>query len=228
MTAHAPIHQWPADLRPRERLLAHGPASLADAELLALLLGSGTRGRSALDLARQLLREHGDLRSLARQSCGQLPQGGGIGPAKWAILQAAAEIGRRIQACGLRRGQAIGAPADVGQALGARLRDRDHEVFVALFLDARHQLIALEELFRGNLTGAAVHVGEVAKRALQHAAAAVVVAHNHPSGVAEPSHADRQLTERLRQALTLVDVRLLDHVVVGDGVSCSFAERGWL
>lgn len=228
MSDTLPIHQWPADLRPRERLLELGAEKLADAELLALLLRTGVRGRSALDLARELIIGAGDLRALLRLPWQQLAQRGGIGPAKWASLQAAAEIGRRVQGQSLRRGQAIAAPADVQAALRAHLRDRDHEVFAALFLDARHQVLAFEELFRGNLTGAAVYVGEVAKRALQHGAAAMVVAHNHPSGVAEPSSADREITERLRQALALLDVRLLDHIVVGEGECCSFAERGWM
>lgn len=228
MNAHLPISHWPDDERPRERLLQSGAERLSDAELLALLLRTGIHGRSAVDVARALLRELGDLRAVLRTPCAELPAGLGIGPAKWASLQAAAEIGRRVQATGLKRGQAISAPADVYQALHARLRDREHEVFSALFLDARHQVIGVEDLFNGNLTGAAVYVGEVVRRALRLGAAALVVAHNHPSGVAEPSAADRELTERLRQALALVEIRLLDHVVVGDVDTCSFAERGWL
>lgn len=228
MSTHLPIRSWPDGERPRERLLQSGAEALSDAELLALLLRTGIAGHSAVDVARRLLGEFGDLRALLRTPCAQLPAGLGIGPAKWAILQAAAEIGRRMQASGIKRGQAIAAPADVYQALRARLRDRDHEVFAALFLDARHQVIGIEDLFHGSLTGAAVYVGEVVRRALRLGAAAMVVAHNHPSGVAEPSAADRELTERLRQALALVEIRLLDHVVVGDLDTCSFAERGWL
>lgn len=228
MTHHHPITAWPDDERPRERLLQLGPERLSDAELLALLLRTGIAGRSAVDIARTLLSDLGDLRAILATPCAQMPAGLGIGPAKWASLQAAAEIGRRVQASALKRGQAIAAPADVRQALRARLRDRDHEVFSALFLDARHQVIGVEDLFQGSLTGAAVYVGEVVRRALKLGAAAMVVAHNHPSGVAEPSAADRELTERLRQALALVEIRLLDHVVVGDLDTCSFAERGWL
>lgn len=228
MSVHSPIHSWPAEDRPRERLQQHGAERLSDAELLALLLRTGTRGRSALDVGRSLLTELGDLRAVLGSPVAALPPKLGVGPAKWASLQAAAEVGRRVQGMALRRGQAIAAPRDVQEALRARLRDREHEVFSALFLDARHQVICVEDLFTGSLTGAAVYVGEVVKRALRLGAAALVVAHNHPSGVCEPSAADREITERLRQALNLVEVRLLDHVVVGDGDSVSFAERGWL
>ena len=228
MNPHLPIHSWPDGERPRERLLELGPARLSDAELLALLLGSGTRGRSAVDVARELIKAKGDLRRAIACARNEVPTGLGIGPAKWALLQACAEIGRRSHASPLLRGNPISAPADVQQAFRARLRDADHEIFSVLFLDARHQVICIEDLFHGGLTGAAVYVGEVVKRALKLGAAALVVAHNHPSGVAEPSAADRELTERLRQALTLVEIRLLDHVVVGDAHSVSFAERGWL
>ena len=228
MIPHRPIHDWPDHERPRERLLEYGAARLSDAELLALLLATGTRGRSAVDIARELLAACGDLRGTLGRSLGELPGGLGIGPAKWATLQAAAELGRRALAIPLRRGAAIGAPVDVQDAFRARLRDADSEIFSVLVLDARHQVISVEDLFHGSLTGAAVYVGEVVKRALRLGAAALVVAHNHPSGVAEPSAADRELTERLRQALALVEIRLLDHVVVGDATSVSFAERGWL
>lgn len=228
MSVHNPIRCWPAEDRPRERLQQYGADRLSDAELLALLLRSGTRGRSALDVARTLLAEFGDLRGVLATSADKLPGKLGVGMAKWASLQAAAEVGRRAQGMALRRGQSIGAPSDVQDALRARLRDRENEVFSALFLDARHQVIAVEDMFNGSLTGAAVYVGEVVKRALRLGAAALVVAHNHPSGVCEPSAADREITERLRQALGLVEVRLLDHVVVGDSASVSFAERGWL
>lgn len=228
MTVHQPIHLWPQEDRPRERLARYGAAALSDAELLALLLRTGTRGRSALDIARTLLSACGDLRALLASPASALPDRLGVGLAKWASLQAAAEVGRRVQGMSLRRGQSIAAPRDVQDALRARLRDRESEVFSALFLDARHQVIQVEDLFTGSLTGAAVYVGEVVKRALRHGAAALVVAHNHPSGVSEPSAADREITERLRQALALVEIRLLDHVVVGDADSVSFAERGWL
>lgn len=228
MPAHHAIHQWPSHERPRERLLELGAARLSDAELLALLFGSGTRGCSAVEVARRLLTACGDLRGLLARPLADLPPGLGIGAARYATLQAAAELGRRAQAQALRRGGAIAAPVDVQRAFRARLRDAEHEVFSAMFLDARHQVIAVEDLFHGSQTGAAVYVGVVVKRALRLGAAALVVAHNHPSGIAEPSHADRELTERLRAALALVEVRLLDHVIVGDADCLSFAERGWL
>jgi DNA repair protein RadC len=223
------IRQWPLHERPRERLLAAGPRALADAELLAVLIGCGRRGVNAVELARRLLAEAGgDLRRLLQATPVDAKWGGGIGPVRWAQLQAAAELGRRLQSAPLRRGAAIAAPADVREALRAHLRDRVREVFAVIFLDARHQMISLEDLFQGGLTGAAVHVGEVVRRALALGAAALIVAHNHPSGIAEPSTMDRELTERLRQALALVEVRLLDHVIVGDIETVSFVERGWL
>lgn len=223
------IRHWPAHERPRERLLAAGPAALADAELLAVLIGCGRRGVNAVELARRMLAEAGgDLRRLLLSAPAEADRKSGIGPVRWAQLQAAAELGRRLQSTPLRRGAAIAAPGDVREALRAHLRDRVREVFAVIFLDARHQLIRLEDLFQGGLTGAAVHVGEVVRRALSLGAAAVIVAHNHPSGIAEPSSMDRELTERLRQALALVEVRLLDHVIVGDLDTVSFAERGWL
>jgi DNA repair protein RadC len=223
------IRQWPLHERPRERLLAAGPRALADAELLAVLIGCGRRGVNAVELARRLLAEAGgDLRRLLQAPPVEAMCAGGIGPVRWAQLQAAAELGRRLQTAPLRRGAAIAAPADVREALRAHLRDRVREVFAVIFLDARHQMISLEDLFQGGLTGAAVHVGEVVRRALALGAAALIVAHNHPSGIAEPSTMDRELTERLRQALALVDVRLLDHVIVGDLETVSFVERGWL
>jgi DNA repair protein RadC len=223
------IRQWPAHERPRERLLAAGPAALADAELLAVLIGCGRRGVNAVELARHLLAEAGgDLRRLLQSAPSEAVRRSGIGPVRWAQLLAAAELGRRLHSTPLRRGAAITAPGDVREALRAHLRDRMREVFAVIFLDARHQLIRLEDLFQGGLTGATVHVGEVVRRALALGAAAVIVAHNHPSGIAEPSQMDRELTERLRQALALVEVRLLDHVIVGDLDTVSFVERGWL
>ncbi len=192
MSVHNPIRCWPVEDRPRERLQQYGAERLSDAELLALLLRSGTRGRSALDVARTLLAELGDLRGVLATGAEHLPGKLGVGVAKWASLQAAAEVGRRAQGMALRRGQSIGAPSDVQDAFRARLRDRENEVFSALFLDARHQVIAVEDMFNGSLTGAAVYVGEVVKRALRLGAAALVVAHNHPSGVCEPSAADRR------------------------------------
>ena len=221
-----PITDWPSSERPREKLLARGAAALTDAELLAIFLRTGTRGRTAVDLARELLGRFGGLRALlraAREDCA-VP---GFGQAKYAQLQAALEIARRHLAEALARRDAIKDPAAVRRLLQARLRDREHETFAALFLDNQHRVIAFDELSQGTIDGASVYPREVIKAALRHGAAAVIFAHNHPSGVAEPSAADRTLTERLKAALAQVDIRVLDHFVVGEQV-VSFAERGWL
>ena len=222
------IKGWPEVERPREKLLARGAQALSDAELVAIFVGSGTAGRTALDLAREVLAHFGDLRATLdagqRQFC-RLP---GVGDACYAQLQAAQELSRRYLECRLRRGAALESPADTRRFLSARLRRHEHEVFACLFLDNRHRLICFEELFRGTVNGASVHPREIAKRALHHNAAAVIIAHNHPSGVAEPSQADRAITGRIRDAMALIDVRVMDHLVVGDGEIVSFAERGWL
>ena len=222
------IRDWPVGERPREKLLQRGPAALSDAELLALLLRTGRRGATALDVARGLLSEFGSLRSLLAAEPGALCEKQGLGPAKYADLQAALELGRRHLGEGLARGAPLTDPDATRRYLVARLRDLPHEVFACMFLDNRHRVIAFEELFRGTLDGASVHPREVVKATLRHNAAALILAHNHPSGVAEPSDADRLITRRLRDALGLVDVRVLDHFVVGDGYAVSFAERGWI
>jgi DNA repair protein RadC len=222
------IKDWPCSERPREKLLRHGAVALSDAELLALFLGTGTRGLSAVAVARELLRTHDGLRGIlerpAPEICGQR----GLGPAKYARLQAALELGRRHLAETLARGDALTNVEDTRRYLTACLRHQRHEVFASLFLDNRHQVLAYEELFQGSIAGASVHPRQVVVRCLHHNAAAVILAHNHPSGVAEPSQADRQITARLQDALALVDVRVLDHIVIGDGDSVSFAERGLL
>lgn len=222
------ITDWPAAERPREKLLARGPASLSDAELLAIFLRSGVRRRTALDLARALLARFGDLRVLLDADRAEVCRLPGLGESKYAALQAALELGRRYLESRMRRGGPLASPADTRRFLAARLRPHAHEVFACLFMDNRHRVIAFEELFRGTVNGASVHPREIAKRALHHNAAALIVAHNHPSGVAEPSAADRALTGRIRDAMALLDVRLLDHFVVGDGEVVSFAERGWM
>jgi DNA repair protein RadC len=222
------IKDWPAGERPRERLLRNGAGSLSDAELLAVFLRHGTRGRSAVDLARDLLQRFGGLRALLgadRDAFCALP---GLGDAKFAQLQAVLEMGRRHLDERLARGMALASPGDTGRFLLSRLRDHRQEVFAVLFLDNRHRVIAFEELFHGTIDGASVHPREVVRRTLHHNAAALILSHNHPSGVAEPSDADRRITERLRAALALIDVRVLDHLVVGDGECCSMAERGML
>ncbi|MBB5016188.1 RadC family protein [Rehaibacterium terrae] len=222
------IRDWPEHERPRERLLAHGAGSLSDAELLAIFLGSGPRGRSAVEHARALLAQAGSLRPLLDRTPRQLAALPGLGPARACALAAALELGTRHLAADLARGEALTDPDRAGEYFARRLRGLPHEVFACLFLDTRHRAIAFEELFRGTLDGAEVHPREVVKRCLAHNAAAIIIGHNHPSGVSEPSAADRAVTERLRQALALIEVRLLDHFVIGDGPPCSLAARGWL
>ena len=222
-----PITDWPADERPREKLLARGAAALTDAELLAIFLRTGVAGRTAVDLARDLLGRFGSLRGLLRAGRPDFCAVRGLGEAKYAQLQAVLEIARRHLAEGLSGREALQAPGAVRRLLQARLRDRDHETFAALFLDNQHRIIAFDELSQGTIDGASVYPREVIKAALKHGAAAVIFAHNHPSGVAEPSAADRALTERLKSALAQVDIRVLDHFVVGEQV-VSFAERGWI
>ncbi|MDJ0741274.1 MAG: DNA repair protein RadC [Gammaproteobacteria bacterium] len=222
------IRDWPAGERPRERLLADGPAALSDAELLAIFLRTGIAGRSAVDLARDLLGQFGSLRALLAASHGEFCAAPGLGDAKFALLQAVLEMGRRHLAEQLTRGAALADPQQTEDFLRARLRDSPYEVFGALFLDNRHRVLAFEELFRGTIDGASVHPREVVRRALAHNAAALILCHNHPSGVAEPSAADRRITERLRAALDLIDVRVLDHLIVGDGACCSLARHGML
>ena len=222
------IADWPRDERPREKLLARGPGVLSNAELLALFIHTGTRGSSAVDLARMALDQTQGLRGLLDLDPDRLATISGIGPARSALLKAAVELATRYLEERIRRSDALTSPAHTSQFLCARLRSRPHEVFACLFLDNRHRVISFEEMFRGTIDGASVHPREVAKRALELNAAALIAAHNHPSGVAEPSRSDRAITSRLRDALALVDVRLLDHFVIGDGEVVSFAERGWL
>ncbi|MEE8482007.1 MAG: DNA repair protein RadC [Acidiferrobacterales bacterium] len=223
-----PITSWPKAERPREKLLSRGPASLSDAELLAIFLRTGVAGKTAVDLARDLLSRFGSLRGLLSAPEKTFCEAPGLGVAKFTQLQAVLEMNQRYLAENLKRGQALTSTADTRAFLSARLRDRPHETFCCLFLDTRHRVLAFEELFRGTLDGAAVYPREVVKQALAHNAAAVILAHNHPSGVAKPSRADEVLTQRLKAALALVDIRVLDHLVVGDGEITSFAECGLL
>lgn len=222
------IRDWPAEERPREKLLTRGAAALSDAELLAVFFGTGQRGLNAIELGRQLLIRHGGLRGLLRLPCDQLVREPGIGLARASRLCAALELATRHLAQRLDEPEALTNPNLAGQYFRARLRDREREVFACLFLDTRHRPIAIEELFQGTVDRSEVHPREVVKRALAHNAAAVMFAHNHPSGVCEPSSADRQITDVLRRALELVDIRTLDHLVIGDGEPVSFAARGWL
>jgi len=222
------IRQLPPAERPREKLLAAGVQGLTDAELLALLLGSGTRGASALDLARALLEHFGSLRALLNADGPRTLARRGIGPARYALLQAAMELFRRQLREALRSGPALASPEATRTFLLAHLRDKPYEVFCVLFLDNRHRLIAFEELFRGTIDRAGVHPREVLRATLAHNAAAVLFAHNHPSGVLEPSQADELITRRLKEALALIDVRVLDHFIVGEGQCFSFCEHGLL
>ena len=223
-----PITDWPREERPREKLLAHGPTVLTNAELLALFIQTGTRGASAVDVARTTLDRTQGLRGLLDLEANRLATLPGIGPARSALLKAAVELAARYLEERVRRSDALTSPTHTPRFLCARLRSRPHEIFACLFLDNRHRIIRFEEMFRGTIDGASVHPREVAKRALELNAAALIAAHNHPSGVAEPSLSDRAITDKLRDALALVDVRLLDHFVIGDGEVVSFAERGWL
>ncbi|RZA11064.1 MAG: JAB domain-containing protein [Lysobacteraceae bacterium] len=220
------IRDWPEGERPREKLMANGPGSLSDAELLAIFLGSGTRGSDAVSNARALLDAHDGLRTLLDREPNALLELPGIGPARASALAAALELGHRHLAAQLRRGDALSDPAAAGRYFAQRLRGLPHEVFAALFLDTRHRALGFEELFRGSIDGAEVHPRILVKRALARGAAAVIVGHNHPSGNPEPSAADRAVTARIKQALALVDVRLLDHFVIGDGPPLSMAARG--
>jgi DNA repair protein RadC len=222
------IRDWPEGERPREKLLARGAESLSDAELLAIFLRTGCAGMSAVDLARALLQQFGNLGALLSADQQSFCTARGLGEAKYVQLQAVLELGRRHLGEQLQREHVFASPAAVGAFLLAQLRHCHQEVFGALFLDAQHRLIAWEKLFYGTVDGASVHPREVVRRALHHNAAAVIFAHNHPSGVAEPSEADRHITRQLREALLLVDVRVLDHLVVGAGCTVSLAERGFL
>jgi DNA repair protein RadC len=222
------ISDWPEDDRPREKLLAKGPDSLSDAELLAIFLRTGRKGQSAVDLARELLRKFGSLEGLLAAGRTEFCSVPGLGGAKYAQLQAATELVRRALAAEIKSGINLSSPAAVRDFLRLSIQHRQVEIFVGLFLDAQNRVIAVEELFSGTLTQTSVFPREVVRTALHHNAAAVIFAHNHPSGVAEPSHADETLTHALKEALALIDVRVLDHFVVGRGATLSFAERGLL
>ncbi|PHS22729.1 MAG: hypothetical protein COA83_11260 [Methylophaga sp.] len=222
------IKDWPADERPREKLLQRGAHALSDAELLAIFLRTGVTGISAVDLARKLLITFGSLRALLEADQKQFCQQHGLGSAKYAQLQAVLEMSHRHLESTLARGISLNDASDTKRYLQQRLRHYNHEVFACLFLDNKHRLIAFAELFHGTIDGASVYPREVVKQALAHNASAVIFSHNHPSGIAEPSQADKHITQRLKSALELVDIRVLDHIIIGDGESLSFAEQGLL
>ena len=230
----AHIRDWPKSERPREKLLLRGPQALSDAELLAVLLRCGTRGRNAIELAQAHIVAFGSLRELLmaewprwkkKAGDGRI---GGVGVARYAALQAGLELGRRHLLEPVKAGSALAEPDATRKFLRAQLRNRPYEVFCALYLNNRHRLIAFEELFRGTTDNATVHVKEVMRQAIVHNATSVIIAHNHPSGVMEPSQADEYITRRLRDSLALMEVRMLDHVIVGDGGCFSFSEHGLL
>ena len=222
------IKDWPAKERPREKLLLGGPSSLSDAELLAIFLRTGTRGQTALDLARRLLVDFGGLSRILAASLDEFCQQQGLGPGKYVQFQAVLELARRYMSERLAESDALTNSDLTREYLRARMRDYPHEVFACLYLDNQHRVTAMEELFKGTIDGAAVYPREVVKRCLHNNAAAVIFAHNHPSGLAEPSQADISITHRLKTALNTIDVRVLDHVVVGRSDVVSFAERGLL
>ena len=222
------LKDLPADVRPREKLLARGPAALADVELLALLLRTGLPGRGVLELAQSLLNAFAGLAGLLAADAEALAGVKGLGPAKRAELAAVLEISRRVMGAELAARPVFENPMHVREFLLLQLGGLQHEVFAVLFLDTQHRLLRMEEMFRGTLTQASVYPREIVRRALELHAAAVILAHNHPSGVAEPSRADEHLTQQLRSALQLVDVRVLDHMIVAATQVTSFAERGLL
>lgn len=222
------ITDWPAGERPREKLLSQGPQALSDAELLAIFLRVGVVGKSAVDLARDLLAEFGSLNGIFNAERSALTAVNGMGDSKFVQIQAVFEMARRALTEQMRQRDVLSSPQQVRDYLCLKLGGLTREIFVVLFLDAQHRVIAQEELFAGTLTQTSVYPREVVRRALHHNAAAVIFAHNHPSGVAEPSRADELLTQALQEALGLVDVRVLDHFVIAGNCALSFAERGLL
>lgn len=220
------IRKWPASERPREKLLQRGAEVLSDAELLAIFIHSGIPGKTALDLARDLLRDFGTLRKLLNTDVDRFCRLPGLGKVKYAYLQASQELARRYFAETMQRQNFLDSPDSARQFLRAKLRDKKRELFSCIFLDNRHRVVEYRELFQGTINGASVYPREIVRIGLELNAAAVVAAHNHPSGVAEPSGADERLTATLKQALALVEIRLLDHIIVGDGEAISMSERG--
>lgn len=222
------ISDWPTNERPREKMLAQGAASLSHAELLAIFLGSGRNGQTAVDLGRDLLNLHGGLKPLLDGPSEMLVRHKGIGPAAACKLLAALELGRRYLGEELKREDVLNNPLACATYLSAKLSAYPYEVFACLFLDGHYRVIAFEELFRGTIDGANVYPREVVRRCLAHNAAAAIFAHNHPSGIMEPSQADCHITQQLKRALALIDVRVVDHYVIGNGKPTSMAQLGWM
>ncbi|WP_299084993.1 DNA repair protein RadC [uncultured Paraglaciecola sp.] len=220
------ITEWPKQERPREKLLANGAATLSDSELLAIFLRTGIKGSSAIDLARNLLTEFGSLRGLLGASQHDFCQTKGLGQAKFAQLQASLEMSQRYMAEALDKTNAFNSAQQTQAYLIAKLRDQPHEVFAMLLLDSQHRLIKYRPMFYGTIDSASVYPRVLVQQALVDNAAAVILAHNHPSGIAEPSQADKGITKRIVDAFNLMDIKVLDHIVIGDGVAVSFAQRG--
>ncbi|MBF7073358.1 DNA repair protein RadC [Glaciecola sp. MH2013] len=222
------ITNWPQHERPREKLLQFGAETLSDAELLGIVIGNGIKGKNAVELGRDALAKHGSVRAIISANKKQLGSTPGFGLAKFATLNACFELSKRSLAEAIQKPHSFTHADSASSYLLARLRDKPHEVFSMLLLDSQHQLIAFRDMFTGTINSAAVYPRELVKQALEDNAAAVILAHNHPSGVAEPSQADIQITNRIQRAMELIDVRVLDHFVVGDSSVVSFAQRGLL
>ncbi len=222
------IANWPLTERPREKLLLHGAANLSDAELLAIFFCTGSRGKTALDIARELLQEHGGLKKIINTDPALLLQKKGLGKAKYAALKAAIELGRRYLEEDLPLGKPLTNSYLTKRFLANRLKDYPHEVFACLFLDNLNRIICYEELFHGTINESNVYPRELVKRGLKHNAAKVILAHNHPSGSPTPSESDQETTQLLQKALTLVSIQVIDHIVVGNNQTLSFAEVGLL
>ncbi|GAA4358369.1 RadC family protein [Kangiella marina] len=220
------IMEWPQQERPRERLLKQGAASLSDAELLAIFLRTGTKNRNVVDLSRHLLREFGGLRQLLEASLADFTQQPGMGNAKYCQLQASLELSKRYLQQSLQQNQSFSSPDEVKHFLTSLLSHHKREQFVVLFLNNQHQLLVQETLFQGTINSAEVHPRVVVEKALSYHSAAVILAHNHPSGCLEPSPSDRHITDRIQQALQLVDIRTLDHIIIAQNQSYSFVENG--
>ena len=221
-----PISQWPLHERPREKLLTKGAEALSDAELLAIFFRTGLKGKTAVDLARDVLQDYGGLRQLLGSSPQAFCKAHGLGMAKYVQLQASIELGKRVLKAKIDRQNVLTCPDDTRQFLMNQLRDKRQEVFACLFLNTKHHIIAYEELFQGTLDSAEVHPRIIVERTLHHNAAALILCHNHPSGNALPSYSDIQITRKIISALAFIDVRVLDHFIVGEGEVVSLAERG--
>lgn len=220
------IHHWPKDDRPREKLLLKGERWLTDAELLAIFLQTGTRGDSALDIAKDLLQEFGNLKSICTTPMHTIIQKRGLGPAKYARIRAALELSRRMNSEVIKPGMILNDPTITQCFLRSHLRERSSEVFACIFLNNHFEMIAYEELFHGTINETSVYPREIVKRGLAHNAARVILSHNHPSGHPEPSHADIEITQIIKQALSLVDISVADHIIIGNPKNYSFVENG--